>query len=38
MNQKVGTIYVATNLINEKQYVGQTTQKLNDRKIFRGKK
>lgn len=31
MNQEVGTIYIATNLINGKQYVGQTIQKLKER-------
>jgi group I intron endonuclease len=31
MSQEVGTIYVATNLVNGKQYVGQTTITLKER-------
>jgi group I intron endonuclease len=31
MEEKFGTIYIPTNLINGKQYVGQTTTKLNKR-------
>lgn len=31
MNQKNGIIYISTNLINGKQYVGQTVQKLRNR-------
>lgn len=32
VSQENGTIYIATNLINGKQYVGQTVRKLNERK------
>ena len=31
MNQNTGTIYIATNLINEKQYIGQTIRNLDKR-------
>jgi len=31
MNQEIGTIYIATNLVNRKQYVGQTTRNLKRR-------
>jgi group I intron endonuclease len=31
MNQKLGTIYIATNIINGKQYVGQTIRDLKER-------
>ena len=32
MNQENGIIYIATNLINRKQYVGQTINSLKERK------